>query len=290
MKPIMVPANYDYIGIYLTNHCHLQCSYCITRHHQSAFGDRRISMLTADQWIVGLNRLQLPHDIPLTLQGGEPFLYKGIWDILSKVRHKMDILTALPPFLSKQDFLNLDTLEWNRRLAPYPTIRVSYHQEQHDYRELIERIAELQDILSIGLYYLEHPDLENDQIENLRSFAKKNNVELRKKEFLGVVNGIRYGKLLYPDAVAGKRAGIPVLCRNTVAPVGPDGRIFRCHSDLYFQRLEGVLGTILDDEFVFSNDYLICQNYGFCNECDVKVKTNHMQIYGYTSVDIKKII
>ena len=30
-----------------------------------------------------------------------------------------------------------------------------------------------------------------------------------------------------------------------------------------------------------------CQYYGLCSECDVKVKTNHMQIFGYTSVDIK---
>lgn len=292
MKRVKVPDGYDYIGVYLTNRCHLGCDYCITGHHHAAFGtngDRSDwAMLKPWQWIEGLNRLELPKDVPVTLQGGEPFLYKGIWDILENINHKVDILTALPPFLNREHFLKLKTLDWNRREAPYPTIRVSYHKGQNDYKELIGRIAQLNDIVSIGLFYLEHPGYLREEIEAIEKLAAQYHVELRKKEFLGKWNGRQYGTLKYEGAACGEKAGINVQCKNTVVPVGPDGSIFRCHSDLYFKRVDLAIGNILDEEFHFPTGYLWCENYGLCNECDIKIKNNHYQQFGYTSVDIIK--
>lgn len=286
LRKFIIPKNYDYVGVYLTDKCHLSCPYCITQHHRSSFGKHRIEYLKPEEWVTGLNRLELPKDVPITLQGGEPFLYKGIWKILERVHHKIDILTAFPKFLNKEHFIKLDTLRWNRRIAPYPTIRVSYHKGQNNFKKLIERIADLQDILSIGLYYLDHPDAV-DEIEKVKEYAKKYKVELRKKEFLGKWNNKMYGDILYKDAAKGERLGVKVLCKNTVVPIAPDGSIYRCHSDMYFNRRELTLGTILDRETSFPKYHLGCMNYGLCSECDVKVKTNHYQQYGYTSVDIK---
>lgn len=286
MKKIIIPENYDYIGVYLTDKCHLNCSYCITKHHNASFGRQDLFYLTPEQWTEGLNRLELPEGRPISLQGGEPFLYKGVWEVLENCRHKVDVMTALPPHISRSDFEKMSTLDWNKREAPYPTIRVSYHKEQHDYKELIERIAELNDILSIGLYYLEHPSNTKDELDQLKSYAKKHGVELRSKEFLGEYNGKTYGTFLYPEAVCGEVQNQLVKCKNTVVPIAPDGRIYRCHSDLYFKRTELALGNIMDEEFVFPEKHLPCAYYGTCSECDVKVKTNHLQQYGYTSVDI----
>lgn len=287
MNKIIVPSDYDYVGVYLTDKCHLSCPYCITSHYGSNFLKQGAVSLQATQWIEGLNRLVLPKDLPISLQGGEPFLHRGIWEILENVNHKIDIMTALPPHLKRDNFLKLKTLDWNKRDAPYPTIRVSYHKGQNDYKELIERIAELQDILSIGLYYLTHPDQSQEEIEQIKSYARKFNVELRLKDFLGMHNGKRYGEFYYPDAVLGERKGINVFCKNTVVPVSPAGDIYLCHSDLYFKRSDRVLGNLLDDTFEFPSDHLPCDNYGLCSECDVKIKTNHYQQYGYTSVNIK---
>ncbi len=284
---IIVPENYDYVGIYLTDVCHLKCRYCITSHYGADFLRNRGGVLSADEWVAAINRLVLPDDFPVTLQGGEPFLYGGIWEILERVKHKVDIMTALPPNLSRSDFLKLKTLEWNRRPSPYPTIRVSYHKGQHDFCELVDRISELNDILSIGLYYLEHPDYSENEIEGMKCYAKRKGVELRSKEYLGDYNGKKYGTYMYPDAVCGERIGRNVLCKNTVVPVAPDGTVYRCHSDLYFGRKELALGNILDDNFSFPGGYLPCANYGLCSECDVKIKTNRYQQYGYTSVDIR---
>ncbi|MCK5613020.1 radical SAM protein [Candidatus Pacearchaeota archaeon] len=287
MKKVVVPSNYDYVGVYLTNACHLSCPYCITEHHGASYSKQHFRQLTSTEWIEGLNRLHLPADVPITLQGGEPFLYKGIWQILENARHKIDILTALPPYLKKRHFLNLKTLDWNKRTAPYPTIRVSYHKGQHDYKKLIKRIAELQDILNIGLFFLDHPAYGEEEFAQVKECADKYGVELRRKEFLGRWNGDIYGTFLHKDACVGERKGIKVLCKNTVVPIAPEGTIYRCHSDLYFARKELALGNILDETFEFPVHHLYCENYGLCSECDVKIKTNHYQIYGYMSVDIE---
>ena len=287
MKTVTVPNDYDYIGVYLTNKCHLDCSYCITKHFDSGFRMSSIENISPDQWKQSLNRLKLPKDVPISLQGGEPFLYKGIWEILGGIRHKCDILTALPSFLTKGHFESLKSLDWNQRQSPYPTIRVSYHKGQHSFQELVERVAELQEILSIGIYYLDHPCYEEEEISGLKDYANKYGVELRSKEFLGQWEGNMYGTYLYNDASSGKRTGRKVMCKNTVVPIGPDGSVYRCHSDLYFNRKELAIGNITDEEFAIPPMHLSCDNYGLCSECDVKVKTYHFQVHGYTSVDIK---
>jgi MoaA/NifB/PqqE/SkfB family radical SAM enzyme len=286
MNKITIPEYYDYVGVYLTDRCHLACPYCITRHHGTSFGVGSFEYLSPREWIDGLNRFVLPDGVPVTVQGGEPFLYAGIWELLEGLEHKVDIMTALPPHVTKKDFMRLKTLAWNTRPAPYPTIRVSYHQGQHEYQELIERIAELQEILSIGLYYLDHPGMQ-DEIEELRLYAVKRKIELRSKEFLGEYNGQIYGSYLYKDAAQGTRVGTTVTCKNTVVPIAPDGTVYHCHSDLYFDRKDLALGNVRDANCQLPTEFLPCDNYGLCSECDVKVKTNHLQQYGYTSVAIK---
>ena len=178
MNKIILPDAYDYAGIYLTDKCFLKCPYCITSHHGSSYiGRKATAYLTPRQWIEGLNRLVLPKDVPISLQGGEPFLYQGIGEILENVKHKVDIMTALPPFLTREFFLKLKTLAWNQRPAPYPTIRVSFHKGQNDFKELVDRIAGLNDILSIGLYYLTHPSVSADEITAMKAYAKQKGVE-----------------------------------------------------------------------------------------------------------------
>ena len=288
MNNIIVPSEYDYVGIYLTDKCFLKCAYCITSHHGSYYiGRPGSNYLSPEQWLRGLNRMVLPADVPITLQGGEPFLYEGIWEILENIHHKVDIMTALPPHLTRELFLKMKTLDWNKRSAPYPRIRVSYHKGQNDFKDIVRRVATLNDILSIGVYYLTHPSISEDEITDMKAFAKEHGVELRLKEFLGKYNGKMYGDIKYPEAVKGRPVGITVSCKNTVAPVSPDGTIFLCHSDLYFDRKELALGNILDENFAFPTSHIACSNYGTCSECDVKIKTNHFQQFGYTSVDIR---
>lgn len=288
LPPIKIPSHYDYIGVYLTNRCFLSCEYCITNHNSVDFINNRKSNaeLTTEQWVAGLNRLDLPADIPLTLQGGEPFLHKGIWSLLENVRHPMDILTALPKNVTVENLKSLKTLVWNKRPAPYPTIRVSYHRGQNDYNELIPRIAKLQEIVNIGLFHIHHPGYPAEA-EKIKALAVKHKVDFRLKEYLGWHNGKMYGSYAYPDAVLGKVVEDTVLCKNTVVPIGAEGYLYRCHSDLYHQRHNLAVAHLLDENASVEDKFRPCGFYGLCSECDVKTKTNHMQVYGYTSVEIK---
>ncbi len=286
LTEVPVPIDTDYIGVYLTNRCFLSCSYCITNYNEQFINKKMFRELEASEWIDALNRLQLPAGVPLSFQGGEPFIHKGIWDILNNVNQKIDILTALPPNVTLEQFKNLRTLQWNRRQSPYPTIRVSFHKGQNDYKKLIGRIKELQDIVSIGLYHIEHPEYP-ELIEEIRDYAKAEGVEFRTKTFLGEHNGKLYSSYKYPDACKGRVLRPNVKCKNTVFPIGPDGLIYRCHSDLYGMRREQAIGNLLDPNLKLEHQYRDCAFYGTCIPCDVKVKTNHLQQNGYTSVDIQ---
>ena len=67
--------------------------------------------------------------------------------------------------------------------------------------------------------------------------------------------------------------------------MGPNGGVYRCHSDLYEQRPP--IGSIIDPEFQIDDHFRPCEVYGHCNPCDIKVKTNRFQVFGHTSVEIK---
>jgi len=231
-----------------------------------------------------LDRLELPAGVAITLQGGEPFLHPGIWNLLNLTRQKIDILTALPGNVTRADFGRLKSLEWNRRDAPYPTIRVSYHKWQQNYLSLVRRVAELKDILSIGLFVLGEPIHWRAELDQIWRVADEWHVECRVKEFLGDWQGVKYGDYQYPEAVSGEVAREKVWCRNTVAVIGPDAAVYRCHSDLYHGRQP--LGNLRDDGFRFPAGHEGCNAFGLCNPCDVKNKTNSRQEYPYTSVEI----
>lgn len=286
LPPVSVPTDTDYIGIYLTNRCFLSCNYCITNYNEQFINKKEyFRELEPHEWIEALNRLELPVGIPFTFQGGEPFIYKGIWEILENIRHKVDILTALPPNVNPERFRKLRTLDWNKRNSPYPTIRVSFHKDQNDYKELIHRIKELKEFLNIGLYHIDHPAYP-ELIAEIRAYAAQHGVEFRTKPLLGFYKGKMQCEYRYADACVGKVMRKNVQCKNTVFPVAPDGMIYRCHSDLYSRRRELAIGNILDPDLKLEHKYRNCAYYGTCIPCDVKVKTNHLQVYGYTSVDI----
>ena len=287
LPEVQVPVDTDYLGIYLTNRCFLSCAYCITNYNEQFINTKGFEELTPSQWIAALNRLILPPGIPLTLQGGEPFIYKGIWEILENCRHQIDILTALPHQVTVERFKQLKSMSWHRKDAPYPTIRVSYHKDQNNFKDLVRRIKELKEELdlSIGLYHIDHPAYP-EHIAEITDYAREQGVDFRTKEFLGKWNGKDYLSYKYPDACDGKIARKHVLCKNTVFPIGPDGTVYRCHSDLYAKRKELAIGNLTDLGLKLENIYRDCAFYGTCIPCDVKVKTNHLQQYGYTSVDI----
>jgi len=281
MEEIKIPQRYNYAEAYLTLRCNLNCSYCINK--KSGRVNRNREELSTEQWADGLNRINFG-DLPLTLGGGEPTMYKEFYKLLKILRPdiKIDLLTNLE--YDVDEFIaNTSPNRFNNCTNPaYKSIRVSFHAEKMDCNELIKKAKKLQDNgYNIGLFGLNHPsNIEMNMY--ITELARENKIFFFVKDFLGEYNGNLLGFYNYPHALDKKPKS--VHCRIQELLIGPEGNIYRCHRDLY--SAQGEIGNISDTELDITDKFRECHNYGNCNPCDVKLKTNRFLQMGKCSVEI----
>jgi MoaA/NifB/PqqE/SkfB family radical SAM enzyme len=264
-----VPDHINYIGIFLTLGCNLNCSYCINDpiqlgNRKDAFSMLSSTHLTAAQWAQGLNRLENLQQ-PLTLQGGEPTLFFGperesnFYDLIKQLRSDLDIdlLTNLQ-FDPDKFAEELETsVGFFKRQAPYPPMRVSYHHEEMQKKaggleRLVQKIKRLSELgfavdvekskSDIGIYMVEHP--ENIPVfDEAKAYCSQHNISFEGKPFLGVDSqGKLYGQYKYPfSTILPENMALNCLCRSTEILVAPSGFIYRCHHDLYESEQKGRL-------------------------------------------------
>jgi len=283
MKPIILPQHYNYIGVFLTLNCNLGCPYCLNTQNG---GRRERRHLSPSEWIKGLNRLISRPDLPVSLQGGEPSIYEGFFDVIQGIKPelKIDILTNLS--FNINEFIKKIPPQRINRVAPYAPIRVSYHAWKMNLEELTKKILALMKAgFRVGLYGLEYPEYK-EKNEKAKKICADLGIDFRIKEFLGYYKGKLYGTYKYKDACVGWVTKKRVWCKTTELLIAPDGKIFRCHRDLYNN--ENPIGHILDEDFEIKDVFRSCNYYGCCNPCDVKLKTNRFQIFGHCSVEIRE--
>lgn len=281
MNALVVPSTYQYIGVFLTLSCNLKCSYCIN--HMVGLKQGR-KLLKAADWEKGLKRLQLAHDIPLTLQGGEPSIHIDFYSILKSIPSHVpiDLLTNIQ--FSPDEFFKHIPPSRITRDAPYSSIRVSYHPETMKLEPTMKKVKRMMELgYKIGLYGVLHPSQE-EEVLRAQKVCQQEGIDFRTKEFLGQHNGKIYGHYAYPGSVFSDSLK-NCLCKTSELLIDPFGDVFRCHHDLY-NRLNA-LGNILDPEFQIEDNYRPCSVFGKCNPCDVKIKNNYQQKFGHTSVSIK---
>ena len=281
VKVIRIPDTYNYIGIFLTFGCNLNCSYCINNFEHDL---NRRKIAPGKEWIKHLNRIESRPDLPITLQGGEPSIHPDFIYIINNIKPQLtiDILTNLQfnidEFIRKVDPNRL------KREAPYAPIRVSYHPETMDLQDTLERTLKMQEAgFSIGIWSVLHPTVE----QHVKDAQKKGidlGIDFRTKEFLGEYGDKVRGTYKYAGACDMKFKK-KVLCKTTELLVDSEGSIFKCHHDVY----KGVntIDSLLNPDFDIQDVYRDCDYFGHCNPCDIKIKTNRHQVYGWTSVDIK---
>lgn len=262
LTQLELPHSLNYIGLFLTLECNLNCSYCINDPEQAGrrasifhIHPREQKYLTPEQWVAALSRIPYRQDLPISLQGGEPMLYgkgKGLGEILAGVPHYFDLLTnfALQP---EQFAASIAGQEHKlQRDAPYPSIRVSYHAAEMNrawhgrgFAELVDRCEALRDFgfrvspvkaeSDVGIYMVAHPDNRvTDEMESIF----RGRVPFETKEFLGVHDGRLYGHYLYPfstDLIARGIAAetLECECRTTELLLDPLGFVWGCHYYLY---------------------------------------------------------
>jgi hypothetical protein len=284
LSRLVVPAAYNYIACFLTLDCNLNCNYCI-----NSFGRKKTfsaGNISGEKWAKALNRLIPRIDLPVTLQGGEPSLHSDFIGIINQLRPDLsiDILTNL--CFDVDNFIANVNSRRLRRKAPYASIRASYHPPYMNLEKLVDAALKLKKAgFSIGIYGLGHPEFRRQNL-----FARKKclslGIDFRMKDFLGKFKGKMYGKFKYPESV-GNKIKKSCLCRIPELIIGPDCSVYKCHRDLYGGHLP--IGNILDNSFEIEDKFRKCFSFGDCNPCDVKIKTNRFEAYGYCSAEIKAI-
>ncbi len=284
LPAIVLPPRYGYIAAFLTMACNLRCSYCINWFRDPRAGGA--GMMDGADWARGLNRILSRPDRPITLQGGEPSLHPGFYDLLAHLREDItiDLLTNLQ--FDVEEFMARVPPGRIRRDAPYASIRVSYHPETMDLDETRGKVLRLLERgYSVGIWAVRHPG-QIKEIESAAARCGADGIDFRFKDFLGEYQGCLHGQYKYPEAVSGT-VGPPVTCRTSELLIAPSGHVYRCHSDLYASRTP--IGHLLDEAFDVQDIFRPCEAYGLCNPCDIKVKTNRFQQFGHTSVEIRTL-
>lgn len=287
LSKLNVPASYNYIACFLTLDCNLNCDYCINsfgKNSHDCFKKR--SPVPGARWVQALNRLVTRANLPVTLQGGEPSLHPDFIWIINNLKSSLsiDILTNLC-FDIDYFIANVDPLRL-RRKAPYASIRASYHPSYMNLKKLIGNVLKMKRAgFSIGVYGVKHPRFTSFN-NSAREKCLSAGIDFRTKEFLGYYEGKIYGNFKYPGAV-GNSDKKTCLCKIPELIIGPDCSVYKCHHDLYNDYSS--IGSLLDPEFVIEDKFRECSSFGECNPCDVKIKTNRFQEYGYCSADIRNI-
>jgi hypothetical protein len=259
------PESLNYIAAFLTLGCNLNCSYCINDPQQAGerrglFRERRTTM-TPQQWIEGLSRIPVSDDLPITLQGGEPTVYRsgrGIGEMLSGLPHWFDLLTnfAMPT----QRFVESlgGHAKHFMRPAPYPAIRVSYHAEEMErvwhnrgFEELVDRCEELaahgfkvsadKSKSDVGIYMV---DVAGNELTERMRKTFEGRVPFETKPFLGVQEGQLHGsyKYLHSTDLISRELWPETLsceCRTSELLLDPLGFVWGCHFHLYENWVDG---------------------------------------------------
>jgi MoaA/NifB/PqqE/SkfB family radical SAM enzyme len=278
-----IPEHFNYIGIFLTLRCNLNCSYCINNF--SKLEHRR--EMSGKEWIDALSSIQTKSDLPISLQGGEPTIHPDFYSIVDGLPQDtpLDLLTNAS--FDVAEFTDKVHPARFKREAPYASIRVSYHFETMDFFTTIDKVITLLDRgYSVGIWEIDHPAHHQDVLDR-QLMAKHSGIDYRLKDFLGEWGGELYGNYKYPEAINAKTKR-RALCRGSELLVDPGGYIFPCHAHLYANCHP--LGHISDPliKEKIGRTYS-CLSFGACNPCDIKIKFNRYQQMGHCSCKITPI-
>jgi hypothetical protein len=270
----------NYLGVFLTFDCTRGCPYCLNKDGGSL---ERRATIEGKRWIESLNRLDT--NVPLTFNGGDPFLHPDFYTIVNGLNDslKIDLLTTLP--IDAVEFMeNLNPTKFTRDL-PYSAIRVTYHPEVMELDTTIDKVRAIKKAgFDIMINLVDHPHLK-PRTDLLKDRILKSGISCVIKPFLGYQDDILYGQFQYVDACS-RRFRRNVQCKTSVMLIDPVGNIYRCHRDLFSGNPKGLLGNIFKDDFDLINRYRGCDNFGHCHPCDVQTKYDRFGNWNYVTADI----
>lgn len=253
-----LPNFYNYVSIFLTFRCCYNCSYCVNWKHL-------VKERNSEYWINCFKNLET--NLSVTLSGGEPSLHKEFYEIINGISQKIDLLTNLSfNVLEFKEKISPDRFNNNQNFAP---IRASFHNQFMDIEETLYKVKFLIDSgFRVGLYCVDH---------------------ISNKFFIDKLSKIKWldfqVKPLLDNRIKENFVSNLVKCRTSQLLLSPEGKIFKCHRDLYKAENEiGFLDNISEIDFIYRE----CYNGKECHPCDIKIKRDRFGKDGYCAVDIMK--
>ncbi len=263
-------------SIFLTFRCTANCPYCIQNY--SFINGRNNSPLRGslrpEEWL----RINILPDKPETIiiQGGEPLLYKDLFDVLA----------GLTGFKQVQVITNL-TLDISDLVKKVPIIKThkilfecSFHENAIDFETFAARALALKKEGLLG------------SVRMVDVAHRKTSKYIGKFADLGIKMiplyqlGFKNGKVLV--ASNGEASNMnrkpPVLCKTKLLLFSPSGDIYNCHTKLYWDDKKSAFGNICEDHEI-PGGYYICHDYGFCNPCQI----GHIDIKSTNEIATMKV-
>ena len=257
---MQLPSIFNYIGILITLRCNFKCSYCLN------WKIKNREERDVDYWLKAID--QIVTHLPITLSGGEPSIHKAFFPLLTNLNKKFDLLTNLTfdvdYFIQN---ISVDRFDNDKEYAP---IRVSFHPGFSEKMDVIEKIRKLMDAgFRVGLYIVE-TEKNKEYIDGLK---KIDWLDFQVKPYLN-----------HEIKTELERESI---CAISELLVGPDGKIYRCHRDLY--KRENSIEDLISAKSI-DYKFRYCKNSDECHPCDTKIKRDRFGSMGYTSVRKETII
>lgn len=237
-----------------TLQCDCRCSYCSTafRHRSDAKTLHERRRLSPEQWIMICNKL----GTRLYILGGEPFLYRGLIDVIEQINFHLRIASNLGPV----------TDEIIERLCKRGNIYMiaSYHHEQPG-AIAVEALARKVNMLQAsGLQCRVNMVSQGPQyLAQLRRVQSRFKAEF---EISARIVGDYRVYNVWPGCQSA-RPNRTVLCQiGRLQLVGPDGFRYPCQSKL----VRGVdqMEDLLTDDPTPAKYSLRCREFGLCLPCD----------------------
>lgn len=280
---IKVPTHYllgnNYWATFLTFKCTGKCDYCIQHICKSEFVTARSEyekdLLSGEEWVEYLNRLQRWKNMRLGVIGGEPTLHPDFFYIINNLKGYYVTVTT--------NLTSDNITKFGEEIGHRDNLRIntSFHPKLISVDEFANKI-----------HYLREQGFHVDQIAMVdtpstnfggyhQKFLKRG-IHITPQTFLGESEGEWYPN---PESTAAKdhgetgindrakyEAGFQckqkeqVLCYSTRFLMAPDGGIYRCHYQLYSRR--DTQGDVRERTFPIDQDYRLCNDFGHCNPCD----------------------
>ena len=70
--------------------------------------------------------------------------------------------------------------------------------------------------------------------------------------------------------------------------MAPDGQMYRCHADLYEGKKP--IATVEEPDEALEHRFRQCDQYGYCNPCDWKVKNDRQERFGHCAVEVVDLV